>query len=57
MKMENRMGSDDESRRHAARVKLERQLTLEGLADVDAGRVVDHKTIRAWADGLGTAVP
>jgi len=25
------------------------QLTLEGLADVDAGRVVDHATVAAWA--------
>ena len=33
----------------------ERQrLTLEALADVDAGRVVDHQAVRAWADSLGT---
>ena len=31
------------------------QLTLEGLADVDAGRVVDHATIAAWAQGLDQA--
>ena len=24
------------------------QLTLEGLADVDAGRVVDHTKVEAW---------
>ncbi len=28
------------------------QLTLEALADVDAGRVVDHGTVRAWAASL-----
>lgn len=25
------------------------QLTLEGLADVDGGRIVDHASINAWA--------
>ena len=34
-----------------------RRLTLEALADVDAGRVVDHRAVRAWADSLGTARP
>lgn len=29
-----------------------RRLTLEGLADVDAGRVVDHQAIGQWADSL-----
>lgn len=29
-----------------------RHLTLEGLADVDAGRVIDHQAIQDWADGL-----
>lgn len=29
-----------------------RRLTLEGLADVDAGRVIDHQAIQDWADGL-----
>jgi predicted transcriptional regulator len=29
-----------------------RQLTLDGLADVDAGRVVDHSVVHAWAMGL-----
>ena len=31
-----------------------RRLTLEGLADVDAGRVVTHQAVRAWAESLGT---
>ncbi len=36
----------------AAWVSLEEkrhQRTLEGLADVDAGRVVDHAEVEAWA--------
>jgi predicted transcriptional regulator len=28
------------------------RLTLEGLADVDAGRVIDHSIVKAWADSL-----
>jgi predicted transcriptional regulator len=28
------------------------QLTHEGLADVDTGRVVDHATVEAWAHDL-----
>ncbi|MBX3618095.1 CopG family ribbon-helix-helix protein [Nitrosomonas sp.] len=28
------------------------QLTLEGLADVDAGRLVDHTVIDTWAKNL-----
>jgi predicted transcriptional regulator len=32
---------DEEERRH--------QLTLEALADVDAGRVVAHEAVAAWA--------
>ena len=33
------------------------RMTLEGLADVDAGRVIDHRAIQAWADSLGTDNP
>ncbi len=28
--------------------------TLEGLADLDAGRLIDHELVQAWADSLGT---
>jgi len=31
-----------------------RQLTLEGLADVDAGCLIDDEAMQAWADSLGT---
>jgi len=34
-----------------------RQLTLEALADVDAGRVIDHQAVQAWTDSLGTDSP
>lgn len=34
-----------------------RQLTLEALADVDAGRVVDHQAVQAWADSLDKEKP
>lgn len=33
------------------------QLTLEGLADVDAGRVISHEAMKAWAASLGTDNP
>ena len=32
-------------------------MTLEALDDVDAGRVIDHHVVRAWADSLGTNKP
>ena len=34
-----------------------RNLTLEALADVDAGRVVDHQAVQAWAASLSTDTP
>lgn len=34
-----------------------RRLTIEALADVDAGRVIDHQAIQAWADSLDTDQP
>ncbi|MEK7382167.1 MAG: ribbon-helix-helix domain-containing protein [Elusimicrobiota bacterium] len=36
------------------REEAHRRMTLEALADVDAGRVVDDKTVHAWAAGLGS---
>jgi len=32
------------------------QLTLEGLSDVDADRIVDHASIDAWARSLDKSV-
>ncbi|MBZ9705454.1 ribbon-helix-helix domain-containing protein [Mesorhizobium sp. ESP7-2] len=34
-----------------------RRLTLEALADVDAGRVIDHQAVQVWAESLGTEKP
>jgi predicted transcriptional regulator len=34
-----------------------RRLTFEALADVDAGRVVDHQVVQAWADSLDKEEP
>ncbi len=31
--------------------------TLEGLADVDTGNVIDHEIVRAWMDGLMSPPP
>jgi predicted transcriptional regulator len=36
-----------EERRH--------RLTLEALADVEAGRTLDHAEVEAWAEGLDKA--
>ncbi len=33
------------------------RLTREALADVDAGRIIDHQAIQAWADSLSTDEP
>ncbi|WP_374576526.1 CopG family ribbon-helix-helix protein [Phenylobacterium sp.] len=40
---------DQEEERH--------RMTLEALADVDAGQVIDHQAIKAWADSLATDAP
>lgn len=33
------------------------RLTREAMADVDAGRVIDHRAVQAWADSLDTDRP
>ncbi len=33
------------------------ELTREALADVDAGKVVDHQLVEAWAKSLDTDRP
>ncbi|MCY1290780.1 hypothetical protein D9M68_907600 [compost metagenome] len=33
------------------------RLTHAALTDVDAGRVIDHQTVQAWADSLSTDTP
>ena len=34
-----------------------RRMTLEALADVDTGHVIDHQAVQAWADSLETDKP
>ncbi len=33
------------------------RLTREALDDVDAGRVINHKDVQAWAESLSTDTP
>ena len=33
------------------------RLTHEALAEVDAGSVIDHQAVQAWADSLSTDTP
>ena len=33
------------------------QMTLDALADVDAGRVIEHEAVVAWAESLSTDHP
>ncbi len=33
------------------------RLTQQALADVDAGEVIDHQAVQAWADSLTTGSP
>jgi predicted transcriptional regulator len=33
------------------------RLTQEALADVDAGRIIDHQAVQAWGDSLSTDEP
>ncbi|MBV5334694.1 MAG: ribbon-helix-helix protein, CopG family [Sulfuricurvum sp.] len=33
------------------------RLTREALADVEAGRAIDHQAVQAWADSLSTDDP
>ena len=40
---------DQEEERH--------RMTLQALDDVDAGRLIDHQAIRAWAESLSTDKP
>lgn len=37
--------------------ELRRRMTLDAMVDVDAGQVIDHQAVQAWADSLGTDQP
>ena len=44
-----------ENRRKVPPTQEARQrMTLEALANVDAGRVVDHEAVEKWAESLST---
>lgn len=34
-----------------------RRMTIEALADVDAGHVVDHRAVQTWAESLDSDQP
>jgi len=34
-----------------------RRMTLEAMADIEAGQVIDHQSVQAWAESLGTNKP
>jgi predicted transcriptional regulator len=51
--MQHRLAREADARNPGAAIRR-RQLTLEGLAGVDAGRLIDDEAMRAWADSLGT---
>jgi predicted transcriptional regulator len=40
---------------YVALEEMRYRLTLEALADVDAGRMLDQAEIERWAEGLGKA--
>ena len=37
--------------------EMQHRMILEGLADVDAGRLIPHEKVTAWALSLGTDNP
>lgn len=40
-----------------AQEKERNRMTRQALADVDAGNVIDHQAVQAWADSLSTSSP
>ncbi|BBJ22123.1 CopG family ribbon-helix-helix protein [Candidatus Nitrotoga sp. AM1P] len=34
-----------------------RRLTLESMADIETGQVIDHQFVQAWAESLSTDTP
>lgn len=33
------------------------RLTIEAIADVDAGRIIDHQAVQEWGESLSTETP
>lgn len=40
--------------RHTGGDDWRMRFTLEGLANIDAGRLIDDEAMKAWADSLGS---
>ena len=40
-----------------AQVEERDRLTHEALADIDAGCIIEHQAVQAWADSLSTDHP
>ena len=56
------MGISMEAKGLASRVQFSqkaerRRLTIEALADVDGGNIVNHRFVQAWADSLDGEKP
>ena len=50
-----RLLAREADRRDPAGADRRLRLTLEGLADVESGRLIEDEAMRAWADSLGTS--
>ena len=37
--------------------EVRRRMTLEGMADVETGQVIDHQSVQAWAESLSSDTP
>jgi hypothetical protein len=46
-----------DSRVELLEIEERSRLTLEALGDVDAGCVIDHQAVQAWANSLDTDTP
>jgi predicted transcriptional regulator len=52
-KSQHRLAREADAR-NPSRAEHRRRLTMQGLADVDADRLIDDEAMQAWADSLGT---
>ncbi|OGS81661.1 MAG: CopG family transcriptional regulator [Gallionellales bacterium GWA2_59_43] len=34
-----------------------RRMTVEAMADIEAGQVIEHQSVQAWAESLGSDKP
>ena len=56
------LDSKDSLKKQALAVRIDQEqdhhfMTHDALADVDAGRVINHQTIQDWADSLSDGDP